>query len=234
MNDGRKKGEILPPERMPGRGAIAARSVDRMPRSNPDGIVDAAVTRFVAGLRHKANDALARDARARADYFDAVGGVARSYIGMNRALSEVHELEEILALDREERRVNREEQRLDIEHRRKVAEQRRKQELTEAERGAFTAEQGLENQKRLKELNLEIWQKRKEVEALDAEAVAAKLRGAEEPQQKKKRSLVEKLQAEADDLEKEILEAQADGKDPGGDLMALAELKALIAQLRGK
>jgi hypothetical protein len=233
MSDERKKGEILPLERMPGR-AVATQGVERMPGRNPDGVVDAAVTRFVAGLRRKANEALAGDARARADYFDAVGGVAKSYIGMNRALREVNELEEILALDREERAFNREQERLDIDHRKRLAEQRRKQELTEAERGAFTSEQGLENQKRLKELNLDIWQKRKQVEALDAEAVAAKLRGAEEPEQRKKRTLVEKLGAEADELEKDILEAQADGKDPGGDLMALAELKALIARLRGK
>lgn len=233
MNDKRKKGELLPFERMPGP-AVAPQGVERMPRRNPDGIIDAAVTRFVAGLRYRANEALARDARARADYFAAVGEAAGAYINMHRALSTVNELEEILALDREERAFNREQERLDTEHRRKLADWRRKQELTDAERGAFTSKQGLENQKRLKKLNLDIWRKRKEVEALDAEAVAAKLRGADEPGQKKKRTLVEKLQAEADELEKDILEARADGEDPGGDQMALAELKALIAQLRGK
>ena len=67
-----RKGKLFPRSGAR-RGWRTARSAcDSMPRNNPDGIVDTAVTRFVAGLRQKANDALARDAQARADYFDAV------------------------------------------------------------------------------------------------------------------------------------------------------------------
>jgi hypothetical protein len=81
---------------------------------------------------------------------------------------------------------------------------------------------------------LEIWQKRKEAEQLDAESIAAKLRGDGGPEKKKSRNLVEELQTQAEKLEKEILEAEADGKDSGGDRMALAELRAMIARLRGR
>ncbi len=189
-------------------------------------------TRLVAGLRRKANDALAADAHARADYFDAVGRAAKSYKGMNQAISELAELDEILALDAKERGAERAERELEIEHRRAIAEQRRRQELTEAQRGAFNAEQGYENQQRLKELNLEIWEKRREVEHIDATTLAARLRGESEPDKKKRSGgLLGELQAQADLLEKEILESLADGKDTEADLMALAELKALIARL---
>jgi len=232
MNDDPKKQEILPPERSL-RGEVApARGVDRMPRSNPSGIVDSAVTRLVAGLRRRANDALAADAHARADYFDAVGRAAKSYKGMNQAISELAELDEILALDAKERGAERAERELEIEHRRAIAEQRRRQELTEAQRGAFNAEQGYENQQRLKDLNLEIWEKRKEVEHIDATTLAARLGGESKPDKKKRGGgLLGELQAQADLLEKEILESLADGKDTEADLMALAELKALIARL---
>jgi hypothetical protein len=105
-----------------------------MPTSNPNTVVGAAVTRLVAGLRRKANNALAADANARADYFDAVGRAAKSYIGMNQAIGEIGELDEILALDREERAAGRAERKQEIEHRKAVSELRRKQELTEAQR----------------------------------------------------------------------------------------------------
>jgi hypothetical protein len=225
-------GEIISP-RVPMRaGGRTVQRVDNMPGNNPRGVVESAVTRFVAGLRRKANNALAADAHARADYFDAVGRVAKSYIGMNQAISEVEELDEILALDRKERAAEREGRAQEIEHRKAVAEHRRKQELTEAQRGAFNSEQGYENQQRLKQLNLEIWERRKEVEHLDAAGLAARLRGETEPQKKLPGGgLLSELQEQADLLEKEILESLADGKDPGADLMALAELKALIARL---
>jgi hypothetical protein len=225
-----KDGEIISP-RVPMRTKEGpVQRVDNMPSSNPDGIVGSAVTRFVAGLRRKANNALAADAHARADYYDAVGRVAKSYIGMNQAINEVGELDEILALDRKERAAERGEREQEIEHRKAVADQRRKQELTEAQRGAFNAELGYENQQRLKQLNLETWEKRKEVEHLDAMALAARLRGETEPK-KQGRGLLSELQAQADLLEKEILELLADGKDTESDLMALAELKAFIARL---
>jgi hypothetical protein len=227
-----KDGEIIPPQ-VPMRATGGAiQRVDNMPSGNPDGVIGSAVTRFVAGLRRKANSALAADANARADYFDAVGRAAKSYIGMNQAINEVGELDEILALDRKERATERGEREEEIEHRKAVAEQRRKQELTEAQRGAFNSEQGYQNQQRLKQLNLETWEKRKEVEHLDATTLAARLRGETEPDKRKRGGgLLSELQSQADFLEKEILESLADGKDTESDLMVLAELKAFIARL---
>jgi hypothetical protein len=231
-------GEIIPPGApsvRSNRGLSNRQSVDNMPTGNPNTVVGAAVTRFVAGLRRKANNALAADAHARADYFDAVGRVAKSYVGMNQAIGEIGELDDILALDREERTEARAERRQDIAHRKAVAEQRRRQELTEAQRGAFNAERGYENQQRLKQLNLEIWEKRREAEQLDAAALTTRLRGDAEPAAKKRGGgLVEELQTQAEALEKDILEAMADGREMDADLMALAELKALIERLRKK
>jgi hypothetical protein len=234
-NDDPKDGEIIPPgaPSLRPKGILSSRrAVDNMPTSNPNTVVGAAVTRLVAGLRRKANSALAADAHARADYFDAVGRAAKSYIGMNQAIGEIEELDDILALDKKERAASRAERAQEIEHRKAVAEQRRKQELTEAQRGAFNAEQGYENQQRLKQLNLETWEKRKEAEQLDAATLAARLRGEAEPKKKKGGSgLLGELQAQADELEKTILEAEADGEDTAGNRMVLAELKALIERL---
>jgi hypothetical protein len=47
-------------------------------------------------------------------------------------------------------------------------------------------------------------------------------------------SFVDELQAQVEKLEKEILEAEAAGKDSGGDRVALSHLKALIEHFRGQ
>jgi hypothetical protein len=225
-----KDGEIISPNAVTRVAKNAVRRVDKRLDNNPEGVVDSAVTAFVAGLRRRANSALAANAHARADYFDAMGRVAKSYIGMHQALDETEELDAILELDRKERTSQRAERDKEITHGETLAELRRKQELTEAQRGVFNAELGFENQQRLKQMNLETWEKRKEVDHLDAATLAARLRGEAEPK-KKRRKLLPELQAQADNLEKEILELLADGKETEADLMALAKLKALIAWL---
>jgi hypothetical protein len=47
-------------------------------------------------------------------------------------------------------------------------------------------------------------------------------------------SFVQELQAQVEKLEKEILKAEAAGKDSGGDRVALLHLKALIEHLQGR
>ena len=66
----------------------------------------------------------------------------------------------------------------------------------------------------------------------DAESLAAKLRG--ELEGKMSLSFVDELQAQVEKLEKKILEAEAAGKDSGGDRVALSHLKALIEHFRGQ
>ena len=66
----------------------------------------------------------------------------------------------------------------------------------------------------------------------DAESLAAKLRG--ELEGKMSLSFVDDLQAQVEQLEKQILEAEAAGNDSGGDRVALSHLKALIEHFRGK
>jgi hypothetical protein len=45
---------------------------------------------------------------------------------------------------------------------------------------------------------------------------------------------VQELQAQVEKLEKEILKAEAAGKDSGGDRVALLHLNALLEHLQGK
>jgi len=47
-------------------------------------------------------------------------------------------------------------------------------------------------------------------------------------------SFVDDLQAQVEQLEKQILEAEAAGNDSGGDRVALSHLKALLEHFRGK
>jgi len=47
-------------------------------------------------------------------------------------------------------------------------------------------------------------------------------------------SFIDELQARVEKLEKEIQEAEAAGKDSGGDRVALSHLKSLIDQLRAE
>ncbi len=66
----------------------------------------------------------------------------------------------------------------------------------------------------------------------DAESLAAKLRG--ELEGKMSLSFVDELLTQVEKLEKKILEAEAVGKDSGGDRVALPHLKALIEHFRGQ
>ena len=59
-------------------------------------------------------------------------------------------------------------------------------------------------------------------------SLAAKLRA----EGKMSLSFVEELRAQVERLEEKILEAEAAGKDSGGDRVALSHLKALIEHLR--
>jgi len=47
-------------------------------------------------------------------------------------------------------------------------------------------------------------------------------------------SFVDDLLAQVEQLEKQILEAEAAGNDSGGDRVALSHLKALLEHFRGK
>jgi hypothetical protein len=233
-NTNPKEGEIIPPNAVTRVEESAVQRVDNMPDNNPEGVLDSAVTAFVAGLRRRANSALAANANARADYHDAVKRVAKTYIGMHQALDEAGELKVILELDRQERNAERNERAEEITHRKTISEQRRKQEQIEAQRGVFNAEQGLENQKRVKEINLETWENRKKVEQLDSAALLARLRGETDLKKKQGGDLLSVLQEQLAKIDKKIDEAGADGKDTTVDRMVRSEIDALILRLCGK
>jgi hypothetical protein len=82
----------------------------------------------------------------------------------------------------------------------------------EAQRKKFTAKQGYENQQRLKDRNLRIWEKRHEAQELDAhvetERVRSELGGDVAP--KIPPSSIESMRAKA---EEGLMSALADGND---------------------
>ena len=64
--------------------------------------------------------------------------------------------------------------------------------------------------------------------------VGVELEVAGDAEGKMSLSFVDELQAQVEKLEKKILDAEAAGKDSGGDRVALSHLKALIEHFRGQ
>jgi hypothetical protein len=77
----------------------------------------------------------------------------------------------------DDRAAEREHQRMMADYRRHKAIEAAECELVESQRRTFTAEQGYENQRRLKDRNLKTWEIRAEAFQLDAEAKSAEIRG---------------------------------------------------------
>ena len=171
--------EILPPaHRDTGRDAVTTPSTAQV-----------MVTGWGAERR-------ARAMRRIGDSYDATGEALRArarMISEFMALQKVNLALEALPVTLAHDRADQQEQRartLTVRaHREEVDSITREAEQTEAKaarveanRKLFNAEQGLENQQRLKELNLEMWQKRRQGQSLEADQMAAILRtGSEAP-----------------------------------------------------
>jgi len=193
------------------------------------GIVDTALTRFSAKLKTKAHEQHAALNRAKADEITAYGELAQSYENTSRIVARLDDLPEILALDREQRAAERAATRAQIAddtdergHQQELTKRRRQRELEEADRQIvealrqkFTSEQGFENQQRLKDRNLRIWEKRHEAQELDAnvetERVRSELKGEEKSKQP---GSAESIRAKAEEA---LLNALADGNDAEAD-----------------
>jgi len=111
----------------------------------------------------------------------------------------------------------------------------------EAKRGTFNASQGLENQERLKQLNMEMWEKRAGTEKMDAEKIWLLLRrevdGMKNPQQKAADGSLEQLAEMRASLMQRAQEAAANGDASKADQYErlAAELDDLVvAALRGQ
>ncbi len=186
--------EIVPP----GRSVVADNAKQGMPRlfeeitPSPTGVIASALTGLEASWQARAYREIAENIRAQKDALDAETARRESAIKLLRKTGELLDIKEILALDKAERAAERaakyasftakyekiEDDRDERAHQRELMKLRRKRELQEAERDlveaerrVFNSEQGLENQRRLKQLNLEIWEKRAATEHMDAEKV---------------------------------------------------------------
>lgn len=186
--------EILPP----GRSVVVDKRNHATPRLCDEalpasaGVVASALTGLEASWQARAYREIAENIRAQKDALDAETARRESAIKLLRKTGELLDIKEILALDKAERAAERaakyasvtakyekieddREERLHQSELTKLRRQRELQEaqrdLVEAERRVFNSEQGLENQQRLKQLNLEIWEKRAATEHMDAEKV---------------------------------------------------------------
>jgi hypothetical protein len=90
--------------------------------------------------------------------------------------------------------------------------QEAKRALVEQNRDLFNSQQGFENQQRLKDRNLRIWEKRREAQELDAhvetQRVRSELRGGEKPAPK-----IGTAESMREKAEAALIEALADGND---------------------
>jgi hypothetical protein len=226
--------EIIPPgsSSMPARrdeqSLTPARYAELVPQ--PTGLVSSALTRFQAELQARAYGAMADAIKAQAAVLDALTQRSKSQLTLLREVENLREVPDIIALDKAERQAQRiarydelDEAREERQHQAELARRRRQAELAEADariadarRDKFNAEQGLENQERLKEQNLELWQTRQAALGLEALDIAQQLRsaltrgnnGAPAPKDE-----VAQMEAARDAIGEVIRELEADGQD---------------------
>jgi hypothetical protein len=213
--------EIIPP-----RKGLPAKRPENTPASMNDvrrldtgGIVGSTITRWTAKNQLRALDEIAKRYRSEADALKAYGEVADAFENTARKVNRLRHLPDTIALDDEKWRSGREEEYEDLNHRKEMNRRLRQREIEEADtehvearRQKFTAEQGYENQQRLKDRNLRLWEKRHEARELDAhvetERVRAELRGGDKPAEKS--GSLESMRAKAEEA---LITALADGND---------------------
>jgi hypothetical protein len=230
--------ELIPPQR---KGLPATR--DERPAAlaryenvvRGTGAAASMITGFLAKTRARAYRDIADSIRAQTEIVDAHTGLRASTMKLLSTTGELEDYDKTLAIEQAERqgdrlaryekldadRDRRNYERDEGEHQRELAERRRQREIEDAEaeivearRKKFTAEQGFENQQRLKNRNLKIFATRAEAEHLNAEVKAAKVRrelGGGEP---KKQNARDAIRAKA---EESLIEALADGNDEEAD-----------------
>jgi hypothetical protein len=251
--------EIIPPARggVPAtrQEAASVPASRSSPIAEPTGVVSSLLTGFQARMQGRAYLDIANNIRAQTEALDAETARRESALKLRRTIHKLEELDDILAEDRAERADAREttydkieRQRAERAHQRKLDELRRQRELEEAsgqlieaKRGTFNATQGLENQQRIKQLNLEMWEKSAATEHMNAEKVWLLLRREVErmaaPQQKPVEGSLEHLAEMRASLEQRAQEAAAQGDASKAERYEhlAAELDALVlAAMRGR
>ncbi len=254
--------EIIPPS----KGSLPATREDRQsapvryespPRVN--GAVGSMITGFLARTQARAYRDIADNIRAQTEVLDAEAGRRDSQIKLLRKTGELQDVDEILALDRAERKAERtakygeivaKYEKIDYDrderaHQAELTKLRRERELkaareanVDADRGVFNAEQGLENQKRLKQINLEIWEKRTQALDLKAEHIRNLLREELEGNKSEPSGggLLDQLEALHTTLGNHVTELAADGLSDAAEHFRglIGELDKILQAMRGK
>jgi hypothetical protein len=228
----------------------------------PRGVIETALTGFQAQWQARAYRNIAENIRAQTDALDAETARRDSAMKLIRKTGELHDIKDILALDKAERAAERaakyasltaQYDKIDDDHderahKRKLTELRRQREieeatakLVEAKRGTFNATQGLENQERIKQLKMEMWENRAAIGQGDAEKMWTLLKREVEamnaPQQKSGEGSLEQLAEMRASLVQRAQEAAAQGHASKAERYAhlAAELDELvIAAMRGR
>jgi len=214
-----KKLEVIPPE-----SGLPAKQKDGPREPSPHlhrghGVVASAFSGFQAEMQSRTYSKIASAIRAQTEALEAETDRKRSVLKLLRTTHELEEVPDILALDRAQRSMDRSEAYEEAKHQAELNKRRRHRELAEgdtegieAERRKFTAQQGYENQQRLKDRNLRIFERRKEATELDAQVEAERLRTElrGEGQRKEQPGNLAALKAKAEEA---LIEALADGRD---------------------
>jgi hypothetical protein len=250
--------EIIPPgTRLPDvrgdRATVSARQEQSLPR--PEGVISSALTGFQARWQARAYQQIAENIRAQKDALDAETARRDSTIKLFRKTGELLDIKDILALDKAERAAERaaKYERLDDDqderaHQRRLTALRRQREIEEAnakvvqaKRGTFIEKEGLENEKRVKQINTEMFKNRVASEGMEAERVWLLLRreidGIKSPQQKANEGSLEHLAEMRSSLMQRAQEAAAQGDASKAEQYThlAAELDALVlAAVRGE
>jgi hypothetical protein len=217
--------EIIPPS----KNALATRDergtgATRYDESPPGrlGVIGSRLTGWRAEAEARAYGKIAERIRAQTEVVDAESERRKSAQKLLRITHELEEMPDILADDREQRQHDRSQRAHERAHQRELTTRRRQQELDEADRkiteartGKFSVEQELENKQRLKQLNLEIWEKRKETEHMESEKIrvllSREVESLKNPTPKGGEGSLEQLLEMRDLLVKRAVERAADG-----------------------
>jgi hypothetical protein len=181
----------------------------------------------ISGFFHRIGSTVAKraldDNTAETEAFsrnmNAQSDAVRSMLKLRDTVDEYRARDELADLSYANTRARLSDTIAEEEHQRTLSEARRRRQLEEAgtehieaQRKKFTAEQGFENQQRLKDRNLRIWEKRREAQELDAhvetERVRTELRGDTPPAVPQ--SSMESMRAKAEEA---LMTALADGND---------------------
>lgn len=204
-----KKDNVIPPgEKLPNNSRELVKSSGAvagiLPLQDPgNDVLNQAWTGLQADLRARSFRKLATESRAKADYLDATGELAESYINANRSVSKLDELEDILKHDKLVRKENR------------------REELAQARRAATYADIGRAATVKMKSRTIDLVNARKEgkiVEIMGGLPSTEPVKPADEGE-----TILPALEAELE-------AALATGKDPDSLLAQIKERKAWLAE----